>query len=106
MPCSFMEFSTYNRGNGGRGWGMGGMLTLELKCTPEDRDLVIAELWEAGTAGVTETAEGITAFFEDDCGRAGLLERFSRYAPVVADAPDRDWVAVSKAVWQPIEVGE
>ena len=27
---------------------------LEIDCDPEDRDLLIAELWEQGSAGIVE----------------------------------------------------
>ena len=30
------------------------MFSLEIDCDPEDRDLLIAELWEQGSAGIVE----------------------------------------------------
>ena len=30
------------------------MFSLEIDCDPDDRDLLIAELWEQGSAGIVE----------------------------------------------------
>jgi hypothetical protein len=54
------------------------MFSLELQAGQEDRDLLIAELWEAGSSGILETERGLRAFFEDDRQAAGLCDIASR----------------------------
>lgn len=81
------------------------MLSLEIECTPEQKDLLIAELWEEGSAGVVELDSGrLRAFFEDDADREALARRFR---PVSwRQEEERDWVALSRANWEPLLVGE
>ena len=33
------------------------MFSIELECKPEQKDLIIAELWELGCAGITELSD-------------------------------------------------
>ena len=80
------------------------MFSLSLDCSQDQRDLLIAELWEAGVAGIVETATGMRAFFEDDANSAALSARFGN-APV--DYPEnRDWVSESHDYLQPMSVGK
>ena len=37
------------------------MFSIDLMCTPEEKDLTIAELWEAGCTGIVELGEGSLA---------------------------------------------
>ncbi len=80
------------------------MVRLGIECAEDDRDRILAELWERGTLGVTE---------EDAPGsrcrlRAWFDERFdaSAWNGEWVEEEARDWVAVSREGWQPIEVGE
>jgi ribosomal protein L11 methyltransferase len=80
------------------------MFSLEIDCDPEDRDLLIAELWEQGSAGMVELSpQTVRSFFEDDVNRAGLLKLFpgARQREEVV----RDWVQSSRELLQPMEVG-
>jgi ribosomal protein L11 methyltransferase len=81
------------------------MFSLEIE-TPalEDRDLLIADLWEQGSCGISEP-EGhtIRAFFEDDAGREALLARYP--GSVIREEEDRDWVQAARDLLQPMEVG-
>ena len=53
------------------------MFSLEIECDADDRDLLIAELWEQGSAGVVELdARRVRAFFDDGARRDALLELF------------------------------
>jgi len=79
--------------------------SLVLWVADEDRDAAIAELWDAGTVGITEGATSLRAFFNDDSDDAGLLARFARYEPDLTEEEERDWAAESRAQWQPVEVG-
>jgi ribosomal protein L11 methyltransferase len=83
------------------------MFSLELESDGEAKDILIAELWELGSSGIVEEElpDGrclLRAFFEDAAGADSLLRRFparlERHAP-------RDWVAFSRARWEPLCVG-
>jgi ribosomal protein L11 methyltransferase len=83
------------------------MFSLELESGGDAKDLLIAELWEHGSTGIVETdLPGgrclLRAFFEDDADADSLLQRFparlERHAP-------QDWVAVSRAGWEPLCAG-
>ena len=83
------------------------MKFLELTCGYEDKDTLIAELYEHGTLGVSETdfTPGrfrLQAFFDEQFD-TGLFETF---APVWGDAEERDWRQESLDGWQPMEAGK
>jgi ribosomal protein L11 methyltransferase len=80
------------------------MFSLEIDCDPEDRDLLIAELWEQGSAGIVElSAASVRAFFEDTVDSAGLLRLFPGARK--RGEEQRDWVQSSRDLLQPREVG-
>ena len=80
------------------------MFSIEIQCPPEQNDLLIAELWAHGSAGIVELeGGGLRAFFEDDAGPAALATRFGAVA--WRQEVERDWVEASRADWEPIEVG-
>jgi ribosomal protein L11 methyltransferase len=84
---------------------MGEMFSMEIDCDPEDRDLLIAELWELGTAGVVELdQQRVRAFFGSEADFTALAERFPG-APRRDEEP-RDWVRAAQDLLQPMEVGE
>src|ERR1035438_8403518 len=82
------------------------MFSLEIDCDPEDRDLLIAELWEQGSAGIVElNPQTVRSFFEDDANRAALRELFPGARQREEEA--RDWVQsdlnrVRPALWNSI----
>ena len=81
------------------------MFSLEIECDPDDRDLLIAELWEHGSAGMVElSASNVRAFFEDEGRRAQLLGLFPGARARVEE--QRDWVQSARDLLQPITVGE
>lgn len=80
------------------------MFSLEIDCDPDDRDLLIAELWEQGSAGIVELdAQRVRAFFEDGADREGLLKMYPG-AGLRVEEP-RDWVQAARDLLQPMEVG-
>ena len=80
------------------------MFSLEIDCDPEDRDLLIAELWEQGSAGIVELNEQtVRSFFDDEVNRAALLELYPGARQREEEA--RDWVQSSRDLLQPMEVG-
>jgi ribosomal protein L11 methyltransferase len=81
------------------------MFSLEIDCDPDDRDLLIAELWEHGSAGIVElSASNVRAFFEDEAHRAKLLHLFP--GARAREEEQRDWVQSARDLLQPMEVGE
>jgi len=80
------------------------MFSLEIDCDPEDRDLLIAELWEQGSAGIVElNAQTVRSFFEDTANRAALLNLFpgARHR----QEEERDWVQSARDLLQPMNIG-
>jgi ribosomal protein L11 methyltransferase len=81
------------------------MFSIEIECPPEQNDMLIAELWADGSAGIVELeGGGLRAFFEDDADRLALAGRFQ--AVTCRREEQRDWVAMSRANWEPLVVGE
>jgi len=80
------------------------MFSIELECDSAHKDLLIAELWEAGSAGIVELDRGaLRAFFDDDSARAALAERF--HAVSCREEEQRDWIEESRAGFEPLAVG-
>jgi ribosomal protein L11 methyltransferase len=81
------------------------MFSLEIECDSDDRDLLVAELWEQGSVGIVElTPRLVRAFFED----AILLEDLQRLYPGSAfrREEERDWVQSARDLLQPMEAGK
>src|SRR4051812_15076376 len=79
------------------------MFSLEIEYDADDRDLLIAELWEQGSAGIVELSpRRLRAFFEGD--RKALLALYP--GSTVREEEDRDWVQSARDLLQPMEVGE
>jgi ribosomal protein L11 methyltransferase len=80
------------------------MFSLEIECDLGDRDLLIAELWEQGSAGIVELdSRRVRAFFEDGAQRAALLGLYP--GAQLREEEPRDWVAAAHDLLQPMEVG-
>jgi ribosomal protein L11 methyltransferase len=74
------------------------MVFVRLAVDPLLQDALIADLWEAGTAGVTEGDGFIDAFFEDGVAAA----RFGEPKAI----QEVDWVAHTQEAFPPLLVGE
>jgi ribosomal protein L11 methyltransferase len=80
------------------------MFSLEIECDADDRDLLIAELWEQGSAGIVELdPQRVRAFFEDAAGRDTLLSLYP--GARLRQEEQRDWVQAARDLLQPMEVG-
>jgi ribosomal protein L11 methyltransferase len=89
------------------------MFSIDLECAqavsdPAKKDLIIAELWEAGCTGIVELPDVadsayLRAFFDDDA-LADVLQ--TRFGGEVKPADVRDWVAFAREHLQPMEIGE
>jgi ribosomal protein L11 methyltransferase len=82
------------------------LFSLLLRCAPNQEDLLIAELGELGTLGITEEPGGLRAFFEIDADRAALAARFAEFSPEVREEAQADWEQATRDAWPPFEVGE
>ncbi len=74
------------------------MYCVRLKVEPAQVDTLLAELWEAGTAGVVEGDGFAEAFFED-------FEAAAKFGDPRRTA-DRDWVRETEDAWPALLVGE
>jgi ribosomal protein L11 methyltransferase len=80
------------------------MFSLEIDCDAEGRDLLIADLWDLGSAGIVELSDTrVRAFFEASADRTGLLARYASAS--VREEENRDWVQEARDLLQPMEVG-
>ena len=80
------------------------MFSLEIEFDADDRDLLIAELWERGSAGIVElTPRKLRAFFEDAADRQELRKQYP--GAQWRKEEERDWVASAQELLQPMEVG-
>lgn len=82
------------------------MISVFLSVPESAKDEVIADLWEAGTTGITEESDSLRAFFDDGVDTAAMEQQFAAYHPHVSVEENRDWVAESQAYWEPFLVGE
>ncbi|MGP0071434.1 MAG: 50S ribosomal protein L11 methyltransferase [Bryobacteraceae bacterium] len=82
------------------------MFSLLFHPSPDLEDILIAELQECGTAGITEEGGGLRAFFETSADRAALLEHFSQFTPQFREEQSIDWEQATREAWPPICVGE
>jgi len=81
------------------------MFSIEIEGPPEQNEMLIAELWAEGSAGIVELAGGrLRAFFDDELDCAALVDRFQA-ASWRREEP-HDWVAESRADWEPLMVGK
>lgn len=78
------------------------MRILTLRCAASEKDFLVAELWERGTAGILETEQPdsiweIDAWFEAEFDARG----FGVAALWREETPAPDW----RAMWSPLAVG-
>jgi ribosomal protein L11 methyltransferase len=80
------------------------MFSIEIECGADDRDFLVAELWEQGSAGIVELdAIRVRAFFEDTVRREELLQLYPGSRLRVEE--ERDWVQSARDLLQPMNVG-
>jgi ribosomal protein L11 methyltransferase len=80
------------------------MFSLEIECDPEDRELLIADLWDHRSAGIVELSNArVRAFFEDAEDHGELLQLFPGSTMRIEET--RDWVQSARDLLQPMEVG-
>lgn len=87
------------------------MFRLSVECARASRDLLLAEMYDAGTSGVVEheLPEGgcrLEAFFDTEAQAHALAQRLSSWNTSVSPCEARDWVAFSQKQWEPELAGE
>ena len=82
------------------------MFSLFLEVEEIERDMLVAELWDAGATGITEEPHALRAFFGPEADRKVLLRQFVDFKPSVQEEEERDWVRFAQDQWQPFPVGE
>jgi len=80
------------------------LFSLFFHIDPPDEDLLIADLFEAGTAGIAEEPGGLRAFFHDGA-EAEILRRFAARSPIFHREPETDWQRATLDSFHPIEIG-
>jgi ribosomal protein L11 methyltransferase len=83
-----------------------GLYSLLLHPSFESEDLLIAELQDCGTAGISEEDAGLRAFFEDHQDAVSLLQRFAQFSPELREEKPTDWERVTHQAWPPLAVGK
>lgn len=86
------------------------MFSLYLECRQEEKDRLIAELWDKGSSGITESdlpgaACGLRAFFDDGAEAAALVHEFSAWGAHAEPEEPRDWIAEARAKLEPMCIG-
>jgi ribosomal protein L11 methyltransferase len=84
--------------------------SLELICGPDEVDMLCADLWELGTAGIRESElDGriqLIAAFETNDLRPNLVSTFARFSPRWRQEPATDWVKQTEDAWPPRLIGQ
>jgi ribosomal protein L11 methyltransferase len=84
------------------------MFSIDIERRQTDKEMAIADLWEAGSTGIVELEDTgdiarMRAFFDDDARQPELLARFGGEA---SPADTRDWVAFAREHLKPMKIGE
>jgi ribosomal protein L11 methyltransferase len=79
------------------------MFSIDIECAQSDREMIIAEVWEAGCTGVVELQDSLRVFFDDDARREELQIRFGGE---ITPADTRDWVAFAHEFLKPMKIGQ
>ena len=81
------------------------MFSLEIDCDPDDREMLIAELWEQGSAGMAELdSRRLRAFFDDSADQKALQRLYP--GSTLRREEQKDWVKSAREMLQPMAVGE
>src|SRR5437867_342880 len=83
------------------------MFSLYLECRQEEKDLLIAEFWERGSRGITESDLpdgrcGLRAFFDNDDIARSFAGEFAGRGARWRVEESRDWVEEARSRLQPM----
>lgn len=87
------------------------MFAIEIECSDDEKDFRIADLWEAGSTGIVESAGSggqpiLRAFFDNDRDSEDLMKAFAEFEPRLLRFPDEGWVELSRRDWHSFPVGK
>lgn len=82
------------------------MYSILIHCEPHELDTLTANLWEAGTTGITEEPGGFRAFFEDSTPVELVAEQIGRTPVSVRQERIFDWGQASLDSFEPVLAGE
>lgn len=87
------------------------MVVLSLTVPAAESDLVIGELSEHALEGIRESdlpgsLVRLDVFVADAAAAEGIAAQFASFPLSMASADSRDWVAHSRSLWKPFEVGD
>lgn len=69
-------------------------------------EILVSDLYDAGTVGIVEEDGGLRAFFESAADRDELLRRFAEFRPGLREEASVDWEQVSRDAWPPVVAGK
>ena len=82
------------------------MFSLLFHPAPDREDLLIAELHELGTTGITEEDAGLRGFFDSTADCRAIAARFAEFSPEFREEAPADWEQITRDAWPPMELGE
>lgn len=87
------------------------MVVVSLTVPAAESDLVIGELSEHALEGIRESdlpgsLVRLDVFVADAAAAEGIAARFASFPSSMESADSRDWVAHSRSLWKPFEVGD
>lgn len=82
------------------------VFSLSMQVEDAERDLLIADLWDAGATGITEEDRALRAFFGSEADAQLLVKQFGDYRPTLQEEEETDWVQIAQSQWRPFAVGE
>ena len=82
------------------------MFSLSMQVEDNERDLLIANLWDAGATGITEEDRALRAFFGPESDAQVVIRLFADFRPIVQEEEETDWVRFAQSQWQSFPVGE
>jgi ribosomal protein L11 methyltransferase len=82
------------------------LFSLLLHPSADREDILIAELQDYATVGITEEDCGLRAFFQSDQNAVSLLQRFAEFSPELRHEEAIDWERTTREAWPPVLVGE
>ncbi|MDQ6663262.1 MAG: 50S ribosomal protein L11 methyltransferase [Acidobacteriota bacterium] len=83
------------------------MFFLNIRCAPEEKDILIANLWERGSTGIVEGDLpggwcSLRAYFDNDADASALSGEFNAKSEA---AENLDWIEIARERLQPMIVG-
>jgi len=87
------------------------MFSLYLDCRQEEKDQLVAELWDRGSLGITETDSPVgscvlRAFFDEDGKASDLQHDFAPWSARFEQEEPRDWISEARTKLEPMCIGK